>query len=380
MPKWWNNFPLWRTLYNGSNKMANISITKGTRKNGVSYTARVRQKQSGIITFSKSKTFNTKSAANKWAKETAHKVENNIKDEPYSYIDISLGELIQNYIKAKDGSDKPLGRTARYSLNQLCRYPIAKVIASRLNSNDIVDFCLERRKKTASQTISIDVSCLRKVLRVAKSMFHVAADDSAVINAYPALHDLKLIDKSNKRDRRVSADEYSALLREFQKMSYHHCNEIPYTDMFMMSLLTCCRIGELCELKWKDLNVEQRHILVRNRKSPSGSQNNNSILPLLGESLSIVLEQPKFEERIFPYNPRSVTAGFRRARKRLGIVDLRYHDLRREGASRLIEAGMSVEETSRITGHKDLNILWNVYVSITPEHIQRRFEKLKMLT
>lgn len=360
--------------------MANITISKGTRKNGVSYTARVRQKQSGIITFSKSKTFNTKSAANKWAKETAHKVENNTKDKPYSYIDISVGELIQNYIKAKDGSDKPLARTARYSLNQLCRYPIAKVIASRLNSNDIVDFCLERRKKTASQTISIDVSCLRKVLRVAKSMFHVAADDNAVINAYPALHDLKLIDKSNKRDRRVSADEYSSLLREFQKMSYHHCNEIPFTDMFMMSLLTCCRIGELCELKWKDLNVEQRHILVRNRKSPSGSQNNNSILPLLGESLSIILKQPKLEERIFPYNSRSVTAGFRRARKRLGIVDLRYHDLRREGASRLIEAGMSVEETSRITGHKDLNILWNVYVSITPEHIQRRFEKLRMLT
>lgn len=83
--------------------MANISISKGTRKNGVSYTARVRQKQSGIITFSKSKTFNTKSAASKWGKETAHKVENNTKSEPYPYIDISVGELIQNYIKAKDG-------------------------------------------------------------------------------------------------------------------------------------------------------------------------------------------------------------------------------------------------------------------------------------
>lgn len=62
--------------------MANISISKGTRKNGVSYTARVSQKQGGIITFYKSKTFKTKSAANKWAKETAPKVENSTKDEP----------------------------------------------------------------------------------------------------------------------------------------------------------------------------------------------------------------------------------------------------------------------------------------------------------
>lgn len=159
MPKWGSNFPLCAPS-NGLNQMANISISKGTRKNGVSYTARVRQKQSGIITCSKSKTFNTKAAAHKWAKETAHKNENNTKNEPYSYIDICVGELIQNYIKAKDGSDKPLGRTARYSLNQLCRYPIAKVVASRLNSNEVVDFCLDRRKKAASQTISIDVSCL----------------------------------------------------------------------------------------------------------------------------------------------------------------------------------------------------------------------------
>lgn len=360
----------------GENQMANISISKGMRKNGVSYTARVRQKENNVVTFSKSKTFSTKMAATKWAKETVYKIEGNIENEPFALIDITLCELIQRYIMTKDASEKPLGRTARYALKQICTYPIAKIIASKINSNDIVEFCLQRQKTASAQTIAVDVSCLRKVMRIAKSMFHVNVSDTSVTHAYSALHDLKLIARSAKRCRRVSADEHSALLKEFQKMSLHHCNDIPYSALFMMSLITCCRIGELCALRWIDLDVENKCILIRDRKNPNGSLGNHSILPLLGESLSIILNQPRLDDRIFPFEPRSVTAGFRRARKRLGIEDLRYHDLRREGASRLIEEGFSVEETSRITGHKDLNILWNVYVAITPEHLLNRHRNL----
>lgn len=71
-------------------------------------------------------------------------------------------------------------------------------------------------------------------------------------------------------------------------------------------------------------------------------------------------------ERIFPYNARSVTAGFQRVRNELGIDDLRYHDLRREGASRLFEKGYSIEEVAQVTGHRNLNVLWQVYTQINP--------------
>ncbi len=50
------------------------------------------------------------------------------------------------------------------------------------------------------------------------------------------------------------------------------------------------------------------------------------------------MRQPKVGALIFSYNARSVTAGFQRVRNKLGIVDLRYHDLKREGASRLFKA------------------------------------------
>lgn len=53
------------------------------------------------------------------------------------------------------------------------------------------------------------------------------------------------------------------------------------------------------------------------------------IAPLLGGSFDIMMKQPRSNELIFPYNSRSVTVGI----QRLGITNLRYHDLRREGAA-----------------------------------------------
>ncbi|EET1132915.1 tyrosine-type recombinase/integrase, partial [Escherichia coli] len=66
-----------------------------------------------------------------------------------------------------------------------------------------------------------------------------------------------------------------------------------------------------------------------------------------------------------------------RVRSKLGIKDLRYHDLRREGASRLFEAGFSIEEVAQVTGHRSLNVLWQVYTELYPKSLHNRFEELQ---
>lgn len=83
------------------------------------------------------------------------------------------------------------------------------------------------------------------------------------------------------------------------------------------------------------------------------------------------MRQPHKAERNFPYNSRSMTAGFQRVRNKLGIQDLRYHDLRREGASRLFEKGYSIEEVAQVTGHRNLNVFWQVYTQLHPHKLHR---------
>lgn len=95
------------------------------------------------------------------------------------------------------------------------------------------------------------------------------------------------------------------------------------------------------------------------------------LVPLLGESFGVAMRQPHKIERIFPYKSRSVTAGFQRVRNELGNEDLRYHDLRREGASRLFEKGYLIEEVAQVTGHRNLNILWQVYTQLHPHKLRQ---------
>ncbi len=95
-------------------------------------------------------------------------------------------------------------------------------------------------------------------------------------------------------------------------------------------------MGEVCKLKWENLNKEHKTIIVRDRKDPRKKEGNHMIAPLLGESFNLAIKQPNNSHLIFPYNPRSVSSGFQRVPNDLEIKDLRYHDLRREGANRLL--------------------------------------------
>jgi hypothetical protein len=145
--------------------MAYYSISKKLRKKESVYLARVRSKESGVITFSKSKTFHSKVAATRWAREIIHKIENNFSNQCFDLIDCTFDELINKYVKRKQKSNKPMGRTAFMALRQIRSYPIAKLLVSKITASDIVNFCLERKNSPTSpsaQTISVDVSCIRK--------------------------------------------------------------------------------------------------------------------------------------------------------------------------------------------------------------------------
>ena len=46
-----------------------------------------------------------------------------------------------------------------------------------------------------------------------------------------------------------------------------------------------------------------------------------------------------------------------RLKKRVGIIDLHFHDLRYELTGRFFDIGLNVIEVATITGHKDLRML-----------------------
>ena len=144
----------------------------------------------------------------------------------------------------------------------------------------------------------------------------------------------------------------------------------------MFSILSCMRIGEVCKILWSDVDYSNRSVIVRDRKDPRKKSGNHMSVPLLGEAWDILNRQDKINERIFPYSSQSVSKGVHKVRDALGIEDLRYHDLRREGASRLFEAGFSIEDVAQVTGHKSLTTLWQVYTELFPQTLHDKYNKL----
>jgi integrase len=107
---------------------------------------------------------------------------------------------------------------------------------------------------------------------------------------------------------------------------------------------------EITLLQWEDLDEDR--ILVRDMKHPGDKNRNNAYCELPPDAIAIIKSMPRDEERIFPYSTDAISAAFTRACKILGIEDLRFHDLRHEGISRLFEMGRTIPQAAAVSGHR----------------------------
>jgi len=98
--------------------------------------------------------------------------------------------------------------------------------------------------------------------------------------------------------------------------------------------------------------LDEDRILVRDMKHPGDKKGNNVYCELTPEALAIVKSMPRDEERIFPHSTDAISAAFTRACRILGIEDLRFHDLRHEGISRLFEMGRTIPQVAAVSGHR----------------------------
>ncbi len=359
--------------------MASFSIETRTLMNKEKrFKAVVIVKNKGVIIHRESKTFKKKELARTWGKNKTNEIE---AFGVLGYKTCSLGQLLEKFMDDRFLWDNT-GRTKQYVIKMLRDCDIANIQSDKLKTSDLITHCKNRLGTgTKPQTIYHDVAYLRSVMKKSLPVFDIKSNFEIFEEAVPVLIDMKLVGKSDKRTRRPTTNEIERLKEGLLKRQNFRSNgkiRIPFVDILDFSILTCMRIGEVCALRWDDLNIDNKTIIVRDRKDPRQKKGNHMIVPLLAGSFDIVMRQDNSKELIFPYNSRSVTAGFQRVRNELGIEDLRYHDLRREGASRLFECGFSIEEVAQVTGHRNLNILWQVYTQLFPEKLHDKLrEKLE---
>lgn len=168
-----------------------------------------------------------------------------------------------------------------------------------------------------------------------------------------------------------------------------------------ISLSTGLRIGEVCALKWSDINVtdgiltvnrtieriyiiegEKKHTeLVINtpktKKSCREIPMNKELLGML-KPLKKVVDDDYYiltnDER--PIEPRTYRNYYKRLMEKLDIPKLKYHGLRHSFATRCIEVGCDYKTVSVLLGHSNISTTLNLYVHPNMEQKKRCIDKV----
>lgn len=295
----------------------------------------------------KSKTFSTKAMAQRWAQETERSMERLEWNDPEQLKHITVTELIAQYKEEVRGI-KPLHSTKDRSLRYISEFIGNRTLAA-LRPADVIAFGRKRLEKVSRATMTVEVRYLAEVLRTARAMWSLPVNDQVVKDALIVMGQQGMTGRSNERDRRPTEEELGKL-REYWSGAP---GEIPMGDLMDFAVASCMRLGEICRIRWDDLDITEKTVVIRDRKDPRKREGNHQTVPLLGDAWDIVQRQPQSDDgRIFPFLSKSISQMWWRTTNAIGIQNLRFHDLRHEGISRLFEQGYQIQEVALVSGHK----------------------------
>ncbi|MET3725883.1 site-specific integrase [Sphingomonas trueperi] len=115
---------------------------------------------------------------------------------------------------------------------------------------------------------------------------------------------------------------------------------------------TAMRRGEILSLRWRDAFLSQGCVHI-----PKTKNGRPRTVPLTDEAIDVLKALRPQGEYVFPIDIHALRWAWTTACKRASIEDLRLHDLRHEGVSRLLELGLSPPEVATVSGHLTLSQL-----------------------
>ncbi|BAN49319.1 site-specific integrase [Metapseudomonas resinovorans] len=335
------------------------TITSRRRKDGsIGYTAQIRIMRDGAKLYQESQTFDRKQTARAWLRRRETELAEPGAIERTKRKGVTIRKIIEQYLDEYERV-RPLGKTKRATLKAISETWLGEIADSDLNSQRLVEYAQWRMSeeggKVQAQTIGNDLSHLGAVLSIARPAWGYEIDPSAMPDARIVLKKLGLISKSKERDRRPVMAELDKLLEHFFEMQQRRPSFINMPKVVAFAIFSTRRQEEITRIRWDDLDEQRQAVLVRDMKNPGQKIGNDIWCHLPDEAWAILQSMPRSRPEIFPYNAESISASFTKACKFLEIADLRFHDLRHEGVSRLFEMDWDIPRVASVSGHRDWN-------------------------
>lgn len=333
-------------------------------RRGKTYRGMVRMAGHPALT----KTFDTAKEATTWVRNT----ETALAEQVITNPKIRIADLIDKYEKEIAPKRKMAPSHLAHDIPSIKRQ-FATMRMADLMGKGLTDWVLDKQGVLTSVTAHWHVARLYGVLRQAEQHWDVAVPWADMRKCVAKLTELGYLQKPKERDRRVSDDELTRIKQALSKKQTVNADMI-----FDFCLATAMRIGEVCRITWSDLNEANQTIVIRDRKHPTKKFGNHQTVPLLGNSLQLILAQPRVDERIFPRSTTYMSKVFHLAAIKAGVQDVVLHDLRHEGISRLFELGFAIQEVAMVSGHTNWRTLRR-YTHLKPESLVEKERRLRLL-
>lgn len=235
-----------------------------------------------------------------------------------------------------------------------------------ISPEDVYAFIEQKKEAGLSGRYILDIVILMK------SLFKYAVRKFRITNP---MEEVSMKKVKTAEISLLDADERARL----EKYIWQHQDR---TSMgIALSLATGIRIGELCALRWEDIDLEKRILTVRHTlqriPTPHGfrrtklvitepkSESSKRSIPI-PEFLTALLQKFKGESDEFilsgktkPTEPRTMQYRFAKILKNVNLPSVHFHALRHMFATSCIKLGFDVKTLSEILGHSSVEITLN---------------------
>lgn len=171
----------------------------------------------------------------------------------------------------------------------------------------------------------------------------------------------------------------------------------------MLALQTGLRIGEICGLKWEDIDFENntlgvnRTVLRIQTEDKAGrkteivevtpkSDNSQRKIPITKSLKKNLLELQKVSSSDYVISnkhkslePRTIAYRFQIIRKKIGLEKFSFHSLRHTFATRCLEAGGNIATISSLLGHSSTKMTLDCYTNSFFTEERQLVEKLDFI-
>jgi integrase len=247
-----------------------------------------------------------------------------------------------------------------------------------ITSNEIENYKSIRLKEVSQSTVNIELSTMKAIFNIAIRLNFLE------INPCKYIKKIAIPQKD-----RLSFNEIEL------KLLLNNIIDPSLKNIVLTGLYTGCRLNEIINIQWKDIDLNEKVLTIRNKenfKTKTGKQRqipiSDNYYTLLSEMLNVSAEgniislfSPErylFSRNGFKFNKDTISKKFKEVLRALNFPEkFHFHCLRHTFITNLIKSGVNINYVKEIAGHSEIQTTMN-YIHIVTNDLREAVNKIKV--